>query len=309
MNNSFIAWQTQSAMAYFNKQPSQVKGVMNDAVKFYQGLLFDEIFSVYDFKLHDMRQLPWFRYFLFQYGSVAFIYHPALDNWILYPYSVKAFNYMYQPANIEVIPNGDGFKPVSGTVGVDCEIIYIKDNYFGLYELVTTYAELLAQCDKDINVNLMNANVSLAAYAKDKKEADELKEAYAKATTGQPFIVMNDALFFDGSMKPFFNDIKSSFIADDLQKVKRTIFNDFLTKVGIRNTNYDKRERLTTDEVNENNDETKSLVKVYFDNLAMCFERCRKVSGLEMSVKLAYNYDRPNEPEEKRSLFNIRGNK
>lgn len=291
----FEDFRQQMGYDFWNIQPSSVKGVINDAVRFYQSMLMDEIYSVYDFKLQDMRMLPWFRFFLFRYGSVAFIYHPELDKWILYPYSIKSFNYMLQPSEIEVILEAEQFKPVSGTLGVDCELIYMKDNYRGMYELVTRYAEMLAQCDKDINVNLMNANVSIVAYAKNKKEADELKEAYGKATTGDPFITMNDALLFDDSMKPFFKDIRASFIADDVQIVKRSIYNDFLTKVGIRNTNYDKRERLTTDEVNENNDETKSLVKVYFDNLAMCFERCRNISGVDMSVKLSYNYDRPNE--------------
>ena len=66
--------------------------------------------------------------------------------------------------------------------------------------------------------------------------------------------------------------------------------NAFLTEIGIRNSNYDKKERLTTSEIGENNDETRSIVEIIYNNISDCFERCNQISGLNLSVKLNYDY-------------------
>ena len=302
MLNSPITFNDQMISEYFNVQPAEVIGQHNLTTRYYKRMLLNKIFSVYNFDIPDKRMLAWFRFWLFTWGSVAYVKTNDKLGWVFYPYSVTDINYIYQPSKIQVTLNRPDFEPMERTVGKDAEIVYLVDDRFGIMDIVDRYAEMLAECDKDINVNLMNANVSIAAYANDKKEADELKEAYERATTGQPFITMNNSLLFDDSMKPMFKDVKGSFIANDLVQTRRAILNAFLTEIGIRNSNYEKKERLTTSEINENNDETRALVLVWYDNLKECFKRCQEISGEELNVSLNYEYVNPETDSEEMEI-------
>lgn len=289
MLNSPITFKEAMLQDYFNIQPSDVKGQKNLGTEYYKRILLNKVFSVYNFDIPDKRMLPWLRFWLFTWGTVAYFKADDL-GWVFYPYSTIGLNYIYQPSEIEIVLNDQRYTPFKRTVDEDAGIVYLVDDRFGIMDIINKYAEMLAQCDKDININLMNANVSLGAYANDQKEAQELKLAYEKATTGEPFVVMNQTLLFDDSMKPFFKDVKGSFIANDLVQTRRSIMNAFLTEIGIRNSNYEKRERLTTSEVNENNDETRALVLVWYDNLKECFKRCSEISGERLEVSLNYEY-------------------
>lgn len=290
MLNNPITFSNQMISEYFNIKPSEVVGQNVLTTRYYKRMLLNKVFSVYNFEIPDKRMLAWFRFWLFTWGSVAYTKAEGDLGWIFYPYSVRDLNYIFRPSKIEVTLNDPTYETMERTIGKDAEIVFLVDDMFGIMDIVDRYAEMLAQCDKDINVNLMNANVALAGYANDKKEADELKEAYERATEGQPFIVMNNSLLFDDSMKPMFRDVKGSFIANDLVQTRRAILNAFLTEIGIRNSNYEKKERLTTSEVNENNDETRALVLVWYENLKECFKRCRDLSGEELNVSLNYEY-------------------
>lgn len=60
----------------------------------------------------------------------------------------------------------------------------------------------------------------------------------------------------------------------------RTINNEFNTVVGIANANTQKKERLITDEVNANNQETRALSQVIFETVKKDLETVYKITGL-----------------------------
>lgn len=288
-----IGWLERSMSDYFNMQPSTVKGDANDAVAFNRRYLFNKIFSVYKFKLPKEWAINFFRFWLFEFGSLGVIYTKEF-GWIMNPYSVKKLDLYHQPAVIEV--TNHALKTTkTGVIGVNAGIIRLMDDYFGLYDIVNKYAVELAQIDKAANINLMNCNVSLLFEADSKKQAEEIKEAYAKATEGNPLVVVNKDVLGGESIKPMFNGAAGQYIVDKLLTARRTIVNNFLTEIGIRNANYDKKERLNSMEVSENNDETRALVSVIFENLKDSFERINAISGLGLEVELRYNYNEEQE--------------
>ena len=296
--NNFNSYIKQSITDYFNIQPCEVKGLANGSTAYYKRILYNKLYSVYNFNIPDDKMLGWLRFFLFHFGSIAYIKSDEL-GWIFYPYSAVNFNYIYRPQEIEcvIINSMESNEVIKGVVGQNCEVVNIFDDFFGCDDIITRYAEMLAQCDKSVNINLMNANVGMCAYVDNKKDADVLKEAYGKATTGEPFIVLNKELLMDenGVFKPLFNDVKSMFIGNDIMALRRSILNAFLTEIGIRNSNYDKRERLTTDEIGENNDETRSIVEIIYNNISDCFKRCSTISGEQLTVELTYDYETNND--------------
>lgn len=288
-----ISFIDEAMSGYFNRQPSQVKGEANTDVAFNKRYLYTKLYSCFKFTLPKDWALNFFRFWLFQYGSIGVIYTKEL-GWICNPYSVTKLNYQYQPAAIEVI-NTALKSTKSGIIGLNAAIIKLMDDYYGLDDLVTRYAVQLSQIDRSVNVNLMNCNVTEFFEADSKKQAEEIKTAYEKATTGQPFVVVNKNVMGDKEIKSMFPGVKNDYIVDKLLEARRTITNNFLTEIGIRNANYDKKERLNSQEVNENNDETSAIISVIYDNLKASFDMVNEMSGLGLAVELRYNYNKEEE--------------
>lgn len=295
--NEPYTFQMQNYTDFFNLQPSQVKGRANTAVEYHKRYLYNKIYSLFDFTIPTEWDLNWFRFWLFRYGSIAVLYTKEF-GWVAQPYGVTELNVYYNPKKILV--NNQFISNKTGIVDVNCGIVHLFDDFFGIDDLVTKYAEMLAQIDKDININLMNANVSLVYEAESKKEADAIKEAYGTATTGMPLVTINRDLMNSKKLTSLI-DVGANYIVDKLLNARRTIINAFLTEVGINNANAEKKERLITSEVNANNDETESIVSVMYGNIKTSMEKINTISDLKLDVAFHfhYNVDDDTEREEK----------
>ena len=58
----------------------------------------------------------------------------------------------------------------------------------------------------------------------------------------------------------------------------------FSTAIGIPNANTDKKERLITDEVNANNEETESLCELWLEQLKKTCDKTNEMFGIDISV-------------------------
>ena len=296
-HNLPITTNEQTWFSYFNMQPSQVKGQVNSSVEYYKRILYNKIYSVFDFTIPKEWHINWFRFWLFQFGSIAVIYTKKF-GWICAPWSPVKLEYQYQP-KIIMVTNSYLDNTVIGEVGNNASIIHLFDDYYGYEPIVCRYAELLANVEKSLNVNLFNTNVSFFAEAENKKKAEEIYEAYSEASTGKPFVVVGTKVLKGEPLKPLLPNSKQNFLSTELLEVRRGIMNAFLTEVGIRNVSVQKKERLTQGEYEENNDETQALTSVVFDNLKKDIETTNRVSGLNLSVKLRYDYTSSEQTDEK----------
>lgn len=287
MNNP-VMFSQDMIMQHFNLQPSDVKGRANAGVEFYKRLLYTKLYSCLEFTLPESWKKNYFRFLLFHLGSVGVVYTKEY-GWICQPYSIVKLDLYYNPKVIEIY-NQYIKTPKIGVVGVNAGIIKCMDDFFGLDDVVTRYATDLAQCDRSIEVNLMNSNVTAFFKATDKKNADAIREAYGQATTGKPFVIVNKEVMGDEAIDTLLPNIRNNFIAGDLLQVRRGIMNAFLTEIGIRNANIDKKERLNSMEVNANDDETSAIIDVIYKNIKEGMEEVNAVSGLSLDVKLHYDY-------------------
>ena len=288
MNNP-VMFSQEMILDHFNLQPSDVKGRANAGVEFYKRLLYTKLYSTLDFTLPETWKKNYFRFWLFHFGSVGVIYTKEY-GWVCQPYSIVKLDLYYNPKVIQIY-NQYIKTPKIGAVGINAGIIKCMDDYFGLDDIVTRYATDLAQCDRSIEVNLMNSNVTAFFKAKDKKSADAIREAYGQATTGKPFVIVNKEVMDEEGIDTLLPNMKNNFLVNDLLQARRGILNAFLTEIGIRNANYDKKERLNSQEVSENNDETSAIISVIYDNIKKSMEEVNKISGLGLDVKLHYDYE------------------
>lgn len=286
--NEPILFNQQQMIDYFNLQPNEVLAQANIGTQFYKRYLYNLLYSVYKFKIPDAWEMNYHRFWLLHYGSIGVIYTDEY-GWIEQPYSVVKLNIYRNPKVIQVY-NEFVTTPKVGIIGTNAGIIKAFDDFFGFDDIISRYAEKLANCDKATDISLMNANVSMVAEVENKKQADEIKTAYGDATTGKPLTVINKNVLNGKSITTLIPNVKNNFIAPDVLQAKRTILNEFLTFIGIKNANYDKKERLNSQEVTENNDQTSAIVTVIKDNIKKSCDIINSFSDLGLDVELNYDY-------------------
>lgn len=166
-----------------------------------------------------------------------------------------------------------------------CALVKLQYDYNGVMPIVERYAELLAMCDNSIAVNLRNSKVAFIGFVSSKQQAATVQKMYEDIDSGKPavYVKHGDGLTSDDI---YYNHVKETYIANDVQLLKQSIKNDFLTEVGLNNANTDKRERLIVDEVNANNDEVQANVQHWLDNIREGLTRANTLFGLNLSVKL-----------------------
>ena len=267
---------------FFARKPKDVDGVANTSNLYYRDYLLKKILSRFEFgNLPSFWDMDYFLEVLFLEGKVA-ITDTAMGI-LPFKCGCTGIGVFEQPTEV-IIAN-----PVLGsfrrTIDVDCALIKLQYNYQGIGWMINRYATLLAMCDSGIAVNLMNSKAAYVFKAASKAQAATIQKMYDDITQGQPavFVGENGAL---NSENVFTMPVKENFVADDIQLLKRKILNEFLTEIGINNTNLDKRERLTDDEVNANNDEVSANIQHWFDNMQDGINRANKLYNLGLTVKV-----------------------
>lgn len=246
---------------FFARRPKDVDGVANTSSLYYQTKLLKNILARFEFGLPEGWDRDYFLEILFREGHIT-VTDTAMG--------VVALRSGLTGINIYEHPTKAIFaNPVLGnferTIDVDCAVIKLQYDYQGIGWLLQRYATLLAMCDSGIAVNLMNTKATYVFGATSKAQSESYKKMYDEITQGMPAVFVNGDAINKETM--FTMPAKENFIADDLQLLKRKIYNEFLTDIGINNTNLDKRERLTDDEVNANNEEVKFNIMHWYDNI------------------------------------------
>lgn len=268
---------------FFARKPSEVDGVANTSAYYYRKKLFRLILARFEFgNLLDTWEVDYFLDHLFGDGLIGVTDTEA---------GVLALK--CGPTGIGIFDNPTQLQfanPILGsfrrTIGEDCEFIRISYDFSGVWYLVDRYATLLAMCDSSVAVNLMNTKVSWVFGATSNQQAETFKKLYDEVSMGKPavFTTTNNSAMLKENM--FVMPAKQNFIADDVQLLKRKIINEFLTDIGINNTNLDKRERLTDDEVNANDMEVRFNIQHWYDNITDGIIKVNKMFGLDITCRI-----------------------
>jgi hypothetical protein len=113
---------------------------------------------------------------------------------------------------------------------------------------IEMYARRLYEIERTIDVNVIAQKTPLIIRA-DENQRLTLKNLYMQYDGNEPFIFGDKQLDMDG-IKVLKTD--APYTADKLNILKRQIWNEALTYLGIENSNTEKKERLVSDEVTTN---------------------------------------------------------
>ena len=272
--------------------PSTVHLANNQTELFFSKYLLQEIMSVYEWSgIPDTWNADFFRYTLLLFGHIGVIntdkYGVICMNG--QPYGRGLY---YQPTNY-VISNPKLSGILRPEIGKECEIIRIQPNWSGVYDIVTFYASMMALTAEAAAMNIQNSKLAYVFMAKDKAQAETFKKLFDQIASGNPASVI-DSKMFDAEGNPrwmlFNQDLKNTYITPEIMSDLHRWKNLFLTEIGIPNANYEKSERLITNEVNANNTETLTKAELWLEEMLKCCDRVNAMFDLNLSVKLRYGY-------------------
>lgn len=255
--------------------------------KFFQRSLLQKAMGVFKFNFPDTWPTNYCLYSLFCAGFFVVFDTPKFGV-IPQSCSLGGYDIFYQP-NTALVSN-----PILGTknlkIGEDCELVRLQPDYGGIMDTVSFYGGLLAMNSEALITNIINSKFSYVFTTDSKAGAETAKKLYEEISKGNPAVVLDKAAFGpDGQSfkwEKFEQNVKNNYISPDILDVMRELENRFCTEIGLPNANTDKKERLISDEVNANNQETKSRVNLWLDELKKCCCNINRKYGLNISVEL-----------------------
>lgn len=169
-------------------------------------------------------------------------------------------------------------------IGVDCALIRLQYDYHGIETMLQRYATMLAMCDSSQAVNILNAKVAFVAFAESKAQAETMKKMYDNIAMGEPAVFMKG----DPSMRDqfIFNNVKQNFVGSEIQDLKNRIMDEFLSEIGIKNVNTEKKERLVTYEAESRNEETISGVSHWLETVNLGLDDANRLYDMKLRFKL-----------------------
>lgn len=271
----------------FNKiQPSTVEGLNNKAYFYYYKKLYKMIASIFIFEnTPEEWSIPYLKQNLIEDGKVAVV-NTGVG---VVPLQTGYFGINIYNQPTDFIISNVILGEMSGKIGVNGEMIYLEmvdGGYYSLRPILERYSELLALVDGSICTSLMNSRIAHVFKATNKAQLKTMEKMYDDISKGKPAVFLQNVR--EDTEHALFNNVKNSYIGNELMLTKRSIMNDFLTEIGINNSNTDKRERLISDEVNSNLPELNANIYVWDENLKICIEKVNKMFDLNIQYSLNY---------------------
>ena len=160
--------------------------------------------------------------------------------------------------------------------------VIIYNNYLRTNSVrdVKMFAQRLYDIDRSIDVNARAQKTPVMIQCEENQRLTMLN-AYKEFDGNSPVIFADKNLDLNG-IKVFKTD--APFVADKLYQLKTQYYNEALTYLGISNVNFEKKERLVSDEVSR---QQGGVIANRYGRLEMRRKACEEINkmfGLDMSV-------------------------
>lgn len=295
--------------AYNNQvNPSSVHVKNSTLAWFFKRYLLQKLISIFEFKgMPEEWAMNYFTYTLFIMGFIAII--DTKEYGVIPQHcSLRGYNVMYQPTNV-VIANPLLRGSIESRIDSECALIRMQPDYCGAWDLISYYGEMLALASETASINLVNSKLSYVFMSENQAQAESFKKLYDEIQSGNPAVFVDKNLFQENgepNWLQFDQNLKQNYIVDEIMADMHRIVNMFNTDIGIPNANYEKSERLITDEVNANNVDTMCKAVLWLESIKKGLDKANELYGLNLSVNLRFKneYDGNTTDEESGALDN-----
>lgn len=219
-----------------------------------------------------------------------------------FPCTVSQYDFYLQP--VKAMVSNPLFQK-EFTIHKDCELLKLTPDCFwhgGILDIIDFYSNKLSEISKDIDIGLINAKFTFAAFAKDQASSNQLKAFYDKMQAGETAVVLKptDSEFeqvIPTDKEPFFiwtNDLKSNFIIPELMDMYNQILQDFYCEIGIPST-INKQAHLLNAEADFQSAQSQARVASWVQTLNESFDLINPLFGLNLEVEYAANTETQDE--------------
>ena len=267
-------------------KPSTYHTGENATSWYFKRYLLQKIISVFEFKnIPEHWSKDYFLYILFINGFISVI---ETDKFGVIPQMCSLYGYdvFYRPTHV-IISNPLLTGILQPRIDAQCTVIKMQPDYGSCWDIVSYYADLLAMCTGTIAANLANSKLAYVFACEDKTVAESFKKMYDKISEGNPAVFADRKLFSeDGSpmWDTFQNNLKNNYLVKDILQDMTKIDARFCTEIGIPNVNMAKESGVTANEVEANNDDTRSKASLWLETIRDGINRTNDMFGLDISV-------------------------
>lgn len=235
-----------------------------------------------------IEQVLFFNGFMVGYKDTAlnsFLIMPCTNNSVLdifgYPAKVNAYGYNgYMAQNLTPYTITLGQEPT----GADAALLYANYSRCPDLPAVLYFARKLTKIDRTIDVNI---NVQKTPYIISCGENQRLTVAnmFKQVDNFEPAIITTKFYGLNGEKPINVMDLKPPFVADKMQTLKRQVYQEALTYLGIEANTSEKAERQVTEELTANMGETESMRQSPLASRKQFCKEFNKIYGTNIDVK------------------------
>lgn len=273
------------------RSPSEIHSNDNLLCGMITRYLLQRAMSVYEWKLPDSIDERYFLYTLYAQGYLVVFNEPRYGV-IAQRCGFKDYNMYYQPQRV-TISNTKFFKhTITRTLDEDAVLFTLEQDYSSCVDLISFYAGMLSECWQALAMNLKNSHFSYLFGVENRQQAESMKAVFDRVARGDVAVFydkgLHDKLDNKLNYELFNNNLKQNLIVLDIIESIRSILHMFDTEFGICNSNTEKRERVTSFDVNSNNFETLSRPDLWLKRLQKNCDQVNNMFGVDMSVDWRY---------------------
>lgn len=276
--------------------PNTVKCKNNSLYRFFTRYLWQKAMSIFDFTLPEEWEENYFKAVLYAAGYIAVLdteEYGVIPQYCTFNGKRTVF---YQPAGILVTnPAFRGSRSYEKTIGIDCELIRLTPDYFGIGDIIGYFGDQLALTAEAIGINTLNTKSAYVFASENKTAAESFKKMFDAISRGEPAVFLDKELYREDGEPAwmlFQQDLKNMYITPELMQTMADLEAQFDAFIGLPNTNgVEKKERLITDEVNMNNITTYARAEVWKDNIDTGIDKVNAMFNLDL--KCEWKHDPP----------------
>lgn len=221
-------------------------------------------------------------------GQICFVKHPKMGFIVAQGSPYGHFDIYGRPTKFRcVFPNYQNFNSVlynfvGDNKNANGVMIYNNDTQMPTYPSLQLFADDLAHIKQVTKINVNGQKTPHIIVGND-KILMSLKKYEKQMELDAETIHINDKLDLN-ALQVY--QTPAPYVADKLNEHLSFTWNEAMTFLGITNTNQLKRERMITDEVNANNEQTQASENIYLKARQQACDIINDLFGLDVKVSI-----------------------
>ena len=260
----------------------------------YFNFILRDVFNIFIFDgLPETISETFLKYTLFLNGKVIFFELDDTRELVALNGTYSDRQDIYYVPDKMIVSNPRLTKSYLMQRDVDCVVVYCSETdvynqigtYGGLYSLIAKTATMLADNDLSINVAQKNTRLINIVAAEDQNTKESVDIIIKKQYSGEPYAAVMKSMIDTVQSIPLVEKTNGQYLVQ-LVELHQYILSHFYEAIGLTTHDNMKKERLISDEVNDNDSLSKLNVNNMLDTIQKGLDKVNTKYGTEIYIRL-----------------------